>query len=388
MKITESQLQQSAAHRESSRTDLSQETRYAVRTGLFGALMADGLARNAGNSDSADNGTTTAQGGGDGAATGSDALPPGFFSISAARGAESSSQSDSLRLRKILERLLADLLAILRGEGKDGAEGAPPLTLTDLWPTKAGGTGTSTGATASVLDQRPAVAVEWQSTTTAARYESESVSYCARGQVCTADGRQIDVSMDFALARESVAVSRVEQGGTAYAFKDPLVLTLPGGTANLDGPGLNFDLNGDGTREAIPFVGTGCALLAWDRNGNGCIDDGRELFGAVSGDGFAELAALDSDHNGWIDESDPVWGQLVLWQRQLENGVATDKLTSLKDAGIGALALGSVATPFLYRGAASSDDPLGDVQGRLRASGLYLMEDGRPGSLQQVDLAV
>lgn len=378
MKITDSQLQQSAAHRESSRTELSQETRYAVRTGLFGALMADGLARNTGGA------TATAQGADDGAATGSDALPPGFFSISAARGAESTNQGDGLRLSKILERLLADLLAILRGEGTDGAEGSAPLTLTDLWPAKAGGT----GATASVLDQRPAVAVEWHSTTTAARYESESVSYCARGQVCTADGRKIDVSMDFALARESVAVSRVEQDGKAYAFKDPLVLTLPGGTANLDGPGLRFDLDGDGTRESIPFVGTGCALLAWDRNGNGCIDDGRELFGAVSGDGFAELAALDSDHNGWIDESDPVWGQLVLWQRQLENGVATDKLTSLKDAGIGALALGSVATPFLYRGAASSDDPLGDVQGRLRASGLYLMEDGRPGSLQQVDLAV
>ncbi|MPN49976.1 hypothetical protein SDC9_197600 [bioreactor metagenome] len=180
------------------------------------------------------------------------------------------------------------------------------------------------------------------------------------------------------------------------------MLTLPGGTANLDGPGLRFDLDGDGTRESIPFVGPGCALLAWDRNGNGCIDDGRELFGAVSGDGFAELAALDSDHNGWIDEADPVWSHLVLWQRQMTEAAApsstssasaagtppavTDRLISLKEAGIGALSVSGVSTPFLYK--RQQDDGSSDVQGMLRASGVYLMEDGRPGALQQVDLAV
>ncbi|QEL63507.1 hypothetical protein OTERR_00310 [Oryzomicrobium terrae] len=400
MKIVDTTLQQTSAHREESRTDLAHESRItAVSGGLFGALMAQARSGAApGSSDTVSN-VASASGSGDSSAP---PLPPGFLAIDwNALSSEAPSQTDHLRLQKTLERLLADLLAILRGEPADGSA---PLSLSDLLPaTKAVSDGAAdTDPAVAASNRRPAVAVTWQSTTTTAHYESEAVSYCAKGQVCTADGRQIDVSLDFALARESLAVSRVEQSGKAYYFKDPLVVSLPGGTANLDGPGLSFDLDADGTAEAIPFTGRGSALLAWDRNGNGSIDDGRELFGALSGDGFADLAALDSDHNGWIDEADPVWSHLVLWQRQMTEAAApsstssasaagtppavTDRLISLKEAGIGALSVSGVSTPFLYK--RQQDDGSSDVQGMLRASGVYLMEDGRPGALQQVDLAV
>jgi hypothetical protein len=49
------------------------------------------------------------------------------------------------------------------------------------------------------------------------------------------------------------------------------------------------------------------AHLAIDANNNGRIDDGSELFGPTSGDGFGELAALDDDGNGWVDESDAAY---------------------------------------------------------------------------------
>lgn len=44
-------------------------------------------------------------------------------------------------------------------------------------------------------------------------------------------------------------------------------------------------------------------VLSLDQNGNGEIDNGTELFGTKSGDGFADLARYDLDYNGWIDET-------------------------------------------------------------------------------------
>ena len=105
----------------------------------------------------------------------------------------------------------------------------------------------------------------------------------------------------------------------------------------------------------------------------GKVNDGRELFGPTGGDGFAELAALDQDGNRWIDEGDDAFSRLGLWQ--------DGEFTSLAEAGIGALAVSSVATPF-------SLEEGGEQLGRLRASGVYLTEDGAAGVLQQVDLAV
>ena len=55
------------------------------------------------------------------------------------------------------------------------------------------------------------------------------------------------------------------------------------------------------------MLGSGSGFLALDKNGNGKIDDGSELFGTKSGDGFADLAEYDSDGNGWIDEKGRVY---------------------------------------------------------------------------------
>lgn len=54
----------------------------------------------------------------------------------------------------------------------------------------------------------------------------------------------------------------------------------------------------------------GSGFLALDRNQNGVVDDGSELFGTQSGDGFAHLALYDQDSNGWIDANDPVFDKL------------------------------------------------------------------------------
>lgn len=212
-----------------------------------------------------------------------------------------------------------------------------------------------------------------------ARYsEEEHTTFSAAGSVRTTDGREITFSLDFALHRAySEEVSQQLRLGTA-ALKDPLVLDFAGSASTLSDVRFSFDLDADGNKEALPLLG-GSGYLAFDRNANGRIDDGSELFGPTSGNGFAELAALDSDRNGWLDEADADFARLAVWKPDA-NGKGT--LTSLANAGVGALYLANVATPFSYKDAANN------TQGVMRASSIYLREDGSAGSISQIDLSV
>ena len=121
----------------------------------------------------------------------------------------------------------------------------------------------------------------------------------------------------------------------------------------------------------------GAAYLVRDANGNGRADGGSELFGPASGDGFEELAKLDQDGNGWIDEGDAAFTQLRLWQ---PNAQGEGGLVTLKQAGVGALYLGRTSTPFTLA------DGSGQEQAKLKSSGVYLNEDGSAGALQQIDV--
>lgn len=208
--------------------------------------------------------------------------------------------------------------------------------------------------------------------------ESETTSFAASGVVRTADGAELRFELGFTMSRSySESVSAGLRAGERRV-KDPLVLDFGGPASALSDLRFEFDLDGDGRKELLPLVG-GTGFLAFDRNGNGRIDDGSELFGPASGDGFAELAALDDDGNGWIDESDAAWSQLRVWQPDAEG---QGRLQTLKEAGVGAFYLGRVETPHSLRNAAN--DPLGE----MRASSIYLREDGGAGTVSQIDLVV
>lgn len=62
---------------------------------------------------------------------------------------------------------------------------------------------------------------------------------------------------------------------------DPIILDLDGDGLKTVGLASNiyFDHDGDGVQTRTGWVGAGDALLVWDRNGNGRIDTGAELFG-------------------------------------------------------------------------------------------------------------
>lgn len=216
----------------------------------------------------------------------------------------------------------------------------------------------------------------------AVQEEFESTAFSATGTIRTADGQEISFKLDLEMTRYRREETNVSLRAGDALRKDPLVVNF-GGTAaqlaGLDGQRFRFDLDGDGKAEMLPQFASGSGYLALDRNANGRIDSGRELFGPGTGNGFGELARLDEDGNGWIDENDAGFDQLSVWTPGAE-GDGT--LRALGELGIGALGLAHAATPFALRGDDNAD------LGVVKSSGMYLTESGRAGSLQEIDLTV
>ncbi|MDO9052316.1 MAG: hypothetical protein Q7U37_00030 [Gallionella sp.] len=210
-------------------------------------------------------------------------------------------------------------------------------------------------------------------------HETEVTRFQAEGVIKTSDGREISFSLSLEMRREFYQESNVSIRQGDPARKDPLVINFAGTAAQLTDTKFAFDLDSDGKNEQTSFVGAGSGFLALDKNDNGIIDNGSELFGTQSGNGFADLSAYDHDGNQWIDENDDVYSKLQVWSKDADG---KDQLSSLAQRKVGALYLGNVATPFDLKNGAN------DLQGQVRSSGIYLKEDGGAGTLQQVDLIV
>lgn len=208
--------------------------------------------------------------------------------------------------------------------------------------------------------------------------ESESLSFAAAGVILTEDGREIDFSAQLNMSRQFMTEKNISiRAGDA--LKDPLVVNFSGGSLELGERNFIFDIDSDGSADQIAFVGPQSGFLSLDRNGDGIINNGTELFGAATGDGFAELAAYDLDGNGWIDENDAIYDRLRIWMRTDDGG---ERLLALGEKGVGAIYLGHLATPF------SMKDASNELLGQVRDSSIFLGDDGSVGTIQQIDLAV
>lgn len=205
----------------------------------------------------------------------------------------------------------------------------------------------------------------------------EAVTFSASGTIKTADGAEVGFSLDLVMSRASITVTDTSiRAGNAV---DPLVINFGGKAADLTSMRFSFDLDADGSPELIPFAGPGSGFLALDKNGDGIINDGRELFGPMTGHGFRELSKYDSDGNNWIDEADPVYSDLRVWTK---DAPGNDSFRSLNDLGIGAIYLGYAEKDFEVR------DQGNNALGQVRRTGLFLMEDLTPGTVQQIDLVI
>ncbi|PIQ40583.1 MAG: hypothetical protein COW58_05070 [Thalassolituus sp. CG17_big_fil_post_rev_8_21_14_2_50_53_8] len=154
------------------------------------------------------------------------------------------------------------------------------------------------------------------------------------------------------------------------------MINLNGGAVELSDQSFSFDLNADGQSENIARTAAGSGYLVFDKNNNGIIDDGSEMFGPQSGNGFADLAQYDDDGNGWIDENDAIFSQLSLMEFDDEGPT----LRSAAEAGLGALYLGSAASDYELKNDA------GQVRGVIARSGVALNENGEALLLQEVHL--
>ncbi len=209
--------------------------------------------------------------------------------------------------------------------------------------------------------------------------ETEHTAYEAKGVAKTADGREISFGVTVEMSRGFCQRYETLTQET-LTLCDPLVINLDSNTASVSDMKFLFDLDADGEEEEMSFAGKGSGFIALDKNGDGKINDGSELFGTKSGDGFADLAAYDEDGNGWIDEADSIYKDLRVWTKD-ENG--NDILMDLKSADVGALYLGNASTEFSL-----NEMETNKTNGVIRSTGVYLKESGGVGTMQHVDLAV
>ena len=221
----------------------------------------------------------------------------------------------------------------------------------------------------------------WQRITATSGFmsESEHTTFASKGMVQTADGRSIDFNVELSMSRSFMqAFDKLE--AKDYIKTDPLMINLDTNIASVSDQKFFFDLDADGEEEQVSFAGKGSGFLAIDKNGDGKVNDGSELFGTSSGDGFRDLALYDEDGNGWIDENDSVFDRLRIWTKDA-NG--EDYLIDLKKADVGAIYLGNADTQFRLK----NDENI--LNAEIKKTGIYLKEStGAVGTLNHVDLVI
>lgn len=218
--------------------------------------------------------------------------------------------------------------------------------------------------------------------------ENEFTSFKAEGLALTEDGREISFNVEANMSRSFMQYTKIRSENIhkgpdpiiTQTVCDPLVINLKGNVASVSDQKFYFDIDSDGREDSISSLSEGSGFLVLDKNGNGRADNGSELFGTASGDGFKDLAAYDDDGNGWIDEKDSVFGRLKIWTKD-ETG--RDHMLTLKQADVGAIHLGSAATEFSL-----TDSDSAHADAFIRKTGVYLKESGGAGTIQHVDLAL
>lgn len=139
-------------------------------------------------------------------------------------------------------------------------------------------------------------------------------------------------------------------GDSGWLVRDPFVLDLDGdGIETISvasGNPVLFDLDASGIKKSVGWIASDDGFLALDRNGNGTIDDGSELFGdatvlangQTAADGFAALADLDTNGDGLFDSLDAQFTDVRVWRDLNQDGISQmGELFTLDEIGIASI---------------------------------------------------
>lgn len=164
--------------------------------------------------------------------------------------------------------------------------------------------------------------------------------------------------------------------------RDPLIIDLNRNGKVSTTPGMRyFDMDANGIAERVSWAGDGDGFLVLDRNGDGKITSGRELFGdntmmsdgRIAVSGFQALADFDSNKDGIIDARDEVFSQLRIWADKDGDGVFGDgEFYTLEEVGIEAISL-------QYREESTMDEN----GNRIVRTGKILWKDGDTGLISE-----
>ncbi|MGA3679554.1 hypothetical protein ACPCX5_05685, partial [Pseudomonas graminis] len=171
--------------------------------------------------------------------------------------------------------------------------------------------------------------------------------------------------------------------GVAKVTVSPIILDLDGNGVRTDGleAGVHFDHDGNGFSELTGWVAQGDGLLVYDKNSNGIIDDGSELFGnnskltdGLAENGFKALQAFDDNHDGVVNKDDLGFEKLLVWKDANGNGLTdAGELMSMSEAGVKALNIS-------YNESSSAVEH----GNHYRESGTYVTTDGNVASMVDV----
>lgn len=229
----------------------------------------------------------------------------------------------------------------------------------------------------SVVELRPTGLKTFTFSNVYYQEETEFTAYSTQGTVKCADGREISFNLNLNMSRSFQEYYEENFRSVDAVMCDPLVINLDGNIAELSDQTFFFDIDGDGELDEINKLASGSGYLALDKNGDGIINDGTELFGTASGNGFADLAEYDTDGNGFIDEGDEIWSKLKIWTM---DEAGNQQLVSLAEKGVGAICLQNSATDFALTGQDNQ------MKGMIRNTGFFLYENGLAGTVQHVDV--
>lgn len=213
-------------------------------------------------------------------------------------------------------------------------------------------------------------------------YQKQTIDFSASLKIQTPN-QTFEMNIELSFSQELYASRSSQIVIGDERFIDPLIINYDKDVnpfENISNLRFEFDLDNDGKTEMIPLLVQGAGFLALDKNNNGTIDNGNELFGPQTNNGFEELAQYDTDKNNWIDENDAVFDRLKVWSK---NDQGKSELVSLIDRNVGAIYLGEVQSGFKYQTEPFQTDAV------QKSNGVFVKEDGSGvGVVNSIDVVV